>query len=110
MEPEKKKEPSALERINKITTAICAFLLVLFVNDMRSSMSDIKADMKQISTSYIDLNTRVTIIEYSMGIKPKPGGTSFVPQKGDSLLAHNAVVFTKPEEYELKGKAERHTQ
>jgi hypothetical protein len=109
-EQEKKKETtSGLEKLNKIITGVCAFLLVLVVNDIRSSISDIKAEVKQASALYQDLNTRVTIIEYSMGIKPKDKSTSLLRSEvTNPLYAH--AVFTKPEEYEFKGPSEQNSQ
>lgn len=106
----KKKETSALEKLNKIITGVCAFLLVLVVNDIRSSISDIKAEVKQASALYSDLNMRVTIIEYSMGIKPssKQKPTSFIPNADSALMGE--LVFTKPEEYEVKGPSKQNIE
>lgn len=108
------KETTALEKLNKIITGVCAFLLVLVVNDMRSSLSDIKADVKQASALYSDLNTRVTIIEYSMGIKPVKGEAvkpTSLNQRVDSISSNfSHLVYTKPDEYEFKGPSEEHSE
>ncbi len=102
MEKPEKKE-SALDKINKIITAICAFLLVLVFTDIRNQIADIRTDVKAVSGQYMELKGRVTILEYVTGFKTNEGkkGISNLNKIIDnSPISPFKTVFTKPDEYE----------
>lgn len=99
---EKEKESSALERLNKITTGICAFLAVLVLNDIRTSVSDLKDEVKSYVSLYNNLEKRVSILEYSYQNKVNTYNNSF--PKDTMYVNYHSSVFTKPEEITVKKK------
>lgn len=98
---EKEKESSALERLNKITTGICAFLAVLVLNDIRTSVSDLKDEVKSYVSLYNNLEKRVSILEYS---KTVPNSYNSAFPKDSTYVSYHSSVFTKPEEISIKKK------
>jgi hypothetical protein len=121
---EKPKE-SALEKVNKIITGICAFLLVLVFNDIRTQISDIRIEMKQTfnqltisdgqtQEKYNALNTRVTLIEYTLKLPDtKQTNTKNIDVKTNKIdtveSLFNSLVFIKPQEYEFARKNPKNT-
>lgn len=99
---EKENESSALEKLNKVITGICAFLAVLVLNDIRTSVKDLKDEVKAYVASYNNLEKRVSILEYSFqNIK----ATTYIPASKDTFLFNGEqTYFTKPEEITIKKK------
>lgn len=99
---EKETETSALEKLNKIITGLCAFLAVLVLNDIRTSVSDLKDEVKSYVSLYNTLEKRVSILEYSYQNKTNVYNSTF--PKDSMYVNYHSSVFTKPEEITVKKK------
>lgn len=99
--PEKKE--SALDKINKIIFAVCSFVIVLLINDNRRTIEKIEQSLASISSGYSKLDTRVTVLEYVVGLQKKTANASNTNKKIPEPPFFAERILTKPEdEYRFK--------
>ncbi len=106
--PKKDNVSVLIENAVKISLGISGFLLVYIVNNINKEISDIKNDLKESLFITNGINTRLSIVEYKLGLSNIKPISRNMSGETSTLNTYSTLLFTKPEEYEFDTKTKKY--